>query len=147
MQCNAAHHHQEPKLTDYPLLGHCLKARVPQPLGLRDFRFVLAVWTRLELATPCVTGMYSNQLNYQTWSFDLHIRLLVCGGANIRLRLLMVTSGICFFCGECRRGDQSSSFEIELHQVPLCQDAEFQGSRWPFAGIENQFVGAWHEEP
>ena len=26
----------------------------------------LAVWTRLELATPCVTGMYSNQLNYQT---------------------------------------------------------------------------------
>ncbi len=26
----------------------------------------MAVWTRLELATPCVTGMYSNQLNYQT---------------------------------------------------------------------------------
>lgn len=25
-----------------------------------------AVWTRLELATPCVTGRYSNQLNYQT---------------------------------------------------------------------------------
>ena len=23
--------------------------------------FCLAVWTRLELATPCVTGMYSNQ--------------------------------------------------------------------------------------
>ena len=27
---------------------------------------VLAVWTGLEPATPCVTGMYSNQLNYQT---------------------------------------------------------------------------------
>ena len=27
---------------------------------------VLAVRTRLELATPCVTGMYSNQLNYRT---------------------------------------------------------------------------------
>ena len=26
----------------------------------------LAVWTGLEPATPCVTGMYSNQLNYQT---------------------------------------------------------------------------------
>ena len=26
----------------------------------------VAVWTRLELATPCVTGRYSNQLNYQT---------------------------------------------------------------------------------
>lgn len=26
----------------------------------------MAVWTGLEPATPCVTGMYSNQLNYQT---------------------------------------------------------------------------------
>lgn len=26
----------------------------------------LAVRTRLELATPCVTGRYSNQLNYRT---------------------------------------------------------------------------------
>ena len=33
----------------------------------------LAVWTGLEPATPCVTGMYSNQLNYHT-SF-LTIRL------------------------------------------------------------------------
>ena len=30
------------------------------------FPFVVAVWTRLELATPCVTGRYSNQLNYHT---------------------------------------------------------------------------------
>ena len=29
--------------------------------------FLLAVWTGLEPATPCVTGMYSNQLNYQTF--------------------------------------------------------------------------------
>ena len=28
--------------------------------------FFLAVRTRLELATPCVTDMYSNQLNYRT---------------------------------------------------------------------------------
>ena len=30
----------------------------------------LAVWTGLEPATPCVTGRYSNQLNYHTvfWS-------------------------------------------------------------------------------
>ena len=27
----------------------------------------LAVWTGLEPATPCVTGRYSNQLNYQTF--------------------------------------------------------------------------------
>ena len=26
--------------------------------------FLMAGATRLELATPCVTGMYSNQLNY-----------------------------------------------------------------------------------
>ena len=31
--------------------------------------FVLAVWTGLEPATPCVTGRYSNQLNYQTNDF------------------------------------------------------------------------------
>ena len=28
-----------------------------------------AVWTGLEPATPCVTGMYSNRLNYQTNAF------------------------------------------------------------------------------
>ncbi len=28
--------------------------------------FKMADWTRLELATPGVTGQYSNQLNYQS---------------------------------------------------------------------------------
>ena len=31
---------------------------------------ILAVWTGLEPATPCVTGMYSNQLNYRTVSLQ-----------------------------------------------------------------------------
>ena len=31
----------------------------------------LAVRTGLEPATPCVTGMYSNQLNYRTITFIL----------------------------------------------------------------------------
>ena len=31
----------------------------------------IAVRTGLEPATPCVTGMYSNQLNYQTNFFIL----------------------------------------------------------------------------
>ena len=31
-----------------------------------------AVWTRLELATSCVTGRHSNQLNYQTKVFSLN---------------------------------------------------------------------------
>ena len=38
------------------------------PLG-KAF-LMLAVRTRLELATPCVTGMYSNQLNYRTNTFN-----------------------------------------------------------------------------
>ena len=32
--------------------------------------YLLAVWTGLEPATPCVTGRYSNQLNYQTVAFS-----------------------------------------------------------------------------
>jgi hypothetical protein len=36
------------------------------PANARVFVLLLAVWTGLEPATPCVTGMYSNQLNYQT---------------------------------------------------------------------------------
>ena len=35
----------------------------------------LAVRTGLEPATPCVTGMYSNQLNYQTSYFSIAISL------------------------------------------------------------------------
>lgn len=31
--------------------------------------YIFAVWTRLELATSCVTGRHSNQLNYHTSFF------------------------------------------------------------------------------
>ena len=41
--------------TDHPFLYH-----------LSDTCSKLAVWTGLEPATPCVTGRYSNQLNYHT---------------------------------------------------------------------------------
>ena len=34
--------------------------------SLTVLKKAFAVWTGLEPATPCVTGMYSNQLNYQT---------------------------------------------------------------------------------
>ena len=33
----------------------------------KELRWAKAVRTRLELATPCVTGTYSNQLNYRTF--------------------------------------------------------------------------------
>ena len=38
----------------------------PSPIQRTQHNILIAVWTRLELATPCVTGRYSNQLNYQT---------------------------------------------------------------------------------
>ena len=34
---------------------------------------LLAVWTGLEPATPCVTGRYSNQLNYHTIFYYLQL--------------------------------------------------------------------------
>ena len=37
-----------------------------KPANLTTNRLFLAVRTGLEPATPCVTGMYSNQLNYRT---------------------------------------------------------------------------------
>ena len=36
---------------------------------------LFAVWTRLELATPCVTGRYSNQLNYHTVLHRLRVQM------------------------------------------------------------------------
>ena len=107
---------------------HRLKAKVPQPLGLRDSRIVLAVWTRLELATPCVTGMYSNQLNYQTLSFDTLRRLPVVGGANIRSLLTMVAKGTELF-------PELLSFKGNFHQVFSGQHAELQRTKWPFACV------------
>ncbi len=45
--------------------AHQPKTKKPLQITSRGFG-LLAVRTRLELATPCVTGMYSNQLNYRT---------------------------------------------------------------------------------
>ena len=48
---------------------------------------LLAVWTGLEPATPCVTGRYSNQLNYQTNDF------IFKDSDNSQIQILF----ICFF--------------------------------------------------
>lgn len=42
---------------------------------------LFAVWTGLEPATPCVTGRYSNQLNYHTVCVSI-------GSANIEMFLI-----------------------------------------------------------
>ncbi len=52
-----------------------------------DFSKLFAVWTGLEPATPCVTGRYSNQLNYQTNDF------ILLDSCNSGIQILF----ICFF--------------------------------------------------
>ena len=50
-----------------------------------------AVRTRLELATPCVTGMYSNQLNYRTYSFVLRCKgSAICGMCKLFERFFLI---------------------------------------------------------
>ena len=48
-----------------------------------------AVWTGLEPATPCVTGRYSNQLNYQTNDFVRHLTNSDNSQIQILLQLLL----------------------------------------------------------
>ena len=58
------HHKQSPPLDP---LQQPTKKNEQQAQRLNcSFPLSTAVRTRLELATPCVTGMYSNQLNYRT---------------------------------------------------------------------------------
>ena len=58
---------------------------------------LFAVRTRLELATPCVTGRYSNQLNYRTnWSANL---VVFFNSGNVfeqfEKKLLLFRSNLC----------------------------------------------------
>gem|GEM_PF-4819628 len=58
----------------------------------------LAVRTRLELATPCVTGRYSNQLNYRTKrTFPLKRRAKVTKSGFHASRNFNILKFICFF--------------------------------------------------
>ncbi len=45
----------------------------------------MAEWTGLEPATPCVTGRYSNQLNYHSAVVEIHISGLVVGVERLEL--------------------------------------------------------------
>ena len=47
--------------------------------------FKVAGWTRLELATSCVTGRRSNQLNYHPLNFEMPFRHI---GALLSIRFL-----------------------------------------------------------
>ena len=47
----------------------CVQRQNKKAPNFLEAFYLLAVWTGLEPATPCVTGRYSNQLNYQTNDF------------------------------------------------------------------------------
>ena len=61
---------------------------------------VLAVRTRLELATPCVTGMYSNQLNYRTSpSFSANLQASVSRKEVAKIDIFFETANfLLHFC-------------------------------------------------
>ena len=51
--------------------------------------YILAVRTGLEPATPCVTGMYSNQLNYHTKIFILQQTTAVVFNCDAKVRVYL----------------------------------------------------------
>ena len=55
------------------ICGAIHKKKNANSLLFRLLAFSFAVWTGLEPATPCVTGRYSNQLNYHTILFRFFI--------------------------------------------------------------------------
>ena len=61
-------------------------------LKIRGLILFLAVWTGLEPATPCVTGMYSNQLNYQTLALGACKYTRIFGYTKAK-RILTITVG------------------------------------------------------
>ena len=63
----------------------CRNKKKPQVFELAAFK--VAGWTRLELATSCVTGRRSNQLNYHPLNFES------------QFRQIMLCLSTCFFCG------------------------------------------------
>jgi hypothetical protein len=61
--------------------GIGLKRKSPANHGLAEL-LKIAVRTGLEPATPCVTGMYSNQLNYRTVFFYQNRTAKVVGSSD-----------------------------------------------------------------
>ncbi len=70
-----------------------------------------AVWTGLEPATPCVTGRYSNQLNYHTKFFR---------GASGKsdFRWLRLASSLFPFC-ECKVNAEIYTMQIFLKNFSI----------------------------
>ena len=77
--------------------GICGKKKSPQHFVGLSF-FCLAVRTRLELATPCVTGMYSNQTELPDHShYRLYKNSLCFSNAVAKVRLFFDSTNKKFF--------------------------------------------------
>ena len=55
------------KILEIPFVAPHLAPGIKKVPEYQRLKLKLAVRTGLEPATPCVTGMYSNQLNYRTY--------------------------------------------------------------------------------
>ena len=64
-------------------------------------RFAFAVRTGLEPATPCVTGMYSNQLNYHTKMFVCIERPLLFSIASANVECFFEPANVLLQKNEC----------------------------------------------
>ena len=57
---------------------------------LKSLAALLAEWTGLEPATPCVTGMYSNQLNYHSVWDGKYTHLFVLHKQFFKILIFMI---------------------------------------------------------
>ena len=71
-----------------------------------------AVWTGLEPATPCVTGRYSNQLNYQTNDFILTSRQ---DSGNSQIQTLFNRFSISVLCPPKLRLKWTCKYTLLIH--------------------------------
>ncbi len=105
-----------------------------------------AVWTGLEPATPCVTGRYSNQLNYHTVYLLFPIASakvsIFFKSQNISYRFLQIFHAL-FRCTRCRKMPYSlgSASAGSLSH----RSNQRKNSRWnstPFCGLLIQWFSS-----
>ncbi len=88
-----------------------------------------AVWTRLELATPCVTGTYSNQLNYHT-----------INSANIEILFLMTKLKLNLFCDTQREISFSCPRRAGLPSSVPTEDGSEKNSSLRAVSLKNRLT-------
>lgn len=65
------------------VLNYIKKRKPSESINFRELPLIIAVRTGLEPATPCVTGTYSNQLNYRTGYLNVRTLSPFVGSAKV----------------------------------------------------------------